>query len=114
MPISEKCVQLLKYKRLSLGCKNPKPCRSGMTVLEYGLYDGDPVTKVLLQPFTGHKSFHFIWLEFLCISDAIEIMGQVLPCVVDQNALPYSLIHPSRTNPSIKGPLQCHRPPYPW
>lgn len=59
MTISEKCVQLLKYKRLSLGCQNPKPCRSGMTVLEYGSYDGDPVTKVLLQPFTGHKSIPF-------------------------------------------------------
>ncbi|XP_053299270.1 RNA pseudouridylate synthase domain-containing protein 1 [Pleuronectes platessa] len=35
------------------GCENPKPCQTGLTVLEYGLYDGDPVTKVLLQPLTG-------------------------------------------------------------
>lgn len=35
------------------GCENPKPCRTELTVLEYGLYDGDPVTKVLLQPLTG-------------------------------------------------------------
>lgn len=36
-----------------LGCENPKPCQTELTVLEYGLYDGDPVTKVLLQPLTG-------------------------------------------------------------
>lgn len=60
MTISEKCVELITYKHLSLGCENPKPCRSGLTVLEYGLYDGDPVTKVLLQPLTGHKSIYFI------------------------------------------------------
>ncbi|XP_052345036.1 RNA pseudouridylate synthase domain-containing protein 1-like [Oncorhynchus keta] len=38
---------------LSAGCENPKPCRSQLTVLEYGDYDGDPVTKVMLQPLTG-------------------------------------------------------------
>lgn len=57
---------LVKYKHLSLGCENPKPCCTGLTVLEYGLYDGDPVTKVLLQPLTGYNSFTFVWLEFLC------------------------------------------------
>ncbi|XP_040010462.1 RNA pseudouridylate synthase domain-containing protein 1 isoform X2 [Xiphias gladius] len=35
------------------GCEKPKPCQTELTVLEYGLYDGDPVTKVLLQPLTG-------------------------------------------------------------
>ncbi|KAF1379266.1 hypothetical protein PFLUV_G00174300 [Perca fluviatilis] len=35
------------------GCENPKPCQTELMVLEYGLYDGDPVTKVLLQPLTG-------------------------------------------------------------
>uniref|UniRef100_A0A3Q3K8K0 Pseudouridine synthase RsuA/RluA-like domain-containing protein n=1 Tax=Monopterus albus TaxID=43700 RepID=A0A3Q3K8K0_MONAL len=35
------------------GCENPKPCQTELKVLEYGLYDGDPVTKVLLQPLTG-------------------------------------------------------------
>nr|XP_006637329.1 PREDICTED: RNA pseudouridylate synthase domain-containing protein 1 [Lepisosteus oculatus] len=35
------------------GCENPKPSKTELTVLEYGLYDGDPVTKVLLQPLTG-------------------------------------------------------------
>ncbi|XP_008286942.1 RNA pseudouridylate synthase domain-containing protein 1 [Stegastes partitus] len=35
------------------GCENPKPCQTELTVLEYGMYDGDPVTKVLLQPLTG-------------------------------------------------------------
>lgn len=35
------------------GCQNPKPCQTELTVLEYGLYNGDPVTKVLLQPLTG-------------------------------------------------------------
>lgn len=40
---------------LSSGCENPKPCQTELTVLEYGLYDGDPVTKVLLQPLTGNN-----------------------------------------------------------
>ncbi|XP_053132153.1 RNA pseudouridylate synthase domain-containing protein 1 [Hemicordylus capensis] len=35
------------------GCENPKPCQSELMVLEHGLYSGDPVTKVLLQPLTG-------------------------------------------------------------
>ncbi|KAK6312641.1 hypothetical protein J4Q44_G00183050, partial [Coregonus suidteri] len=35
------------------GCENPKACQTQLTVLEYGSYDGDPVTKVLLQPLTG-------------------------------------------------------------
>ncbi|XP_055769370.1 RNA pseudouridylate synthase domain-containing protein 1-like [Salvelinus fontinalis] len=35
------------------GCEKPKPCRTQLTVLEYGAYDGDPVTKVMLQPLTG-------------------------------------------------------------
>lgn len=35
------------------GCENPKSCQTKLTVLEYGEYDGDPVTKVLLQPLTG-------------------------------------------------------------
>ncbi|XP_051996076.1 RNA pseudouridylate synthase domain-containing protein 1 isoform X1 [Xyrauchen texanus] len=35
------------------GCENPKPCQTELTVLEYGTYEGDPVTKVLLQPLTG-------------------------------------------------------------
>ncbi|XP_056608815.1 RNA pseudouridylate synthase domain-containing protein 1 [Triplophysa dalaica] len=35
------------------GCENPKPSQTELTVLEYGAYEGDPVTKVLLQPLTG-------------------------------------------------------------
>ncbi|KAM4635783.1 RNA pseudouridylate synthase domain-containing protein 1 [Polymixia lowei] len=35
------------------GCENPKPCQTEVTVLEFGTYDGEPVTKVLLQPLTG-------------------------------------------------------------
>ncbi|XP_062999100.1 RNA pseudouridylate synthase domain-containing protein 1 isoform X2 [Elgaria multicarinata webbii] len=35
------------------GCENPKPCQSELMVLEHGLYSGNPVTKVLLQPLTG-------------------------------------------------------------
>lgn len=35
------------------GCENPKPCQTELTVLDYGLYDGEPATKVLLKPLTG-------------------------------------------------------------
>lgn len=35
------------------GCENAKPCQTELTVLERGVYNGDPVTKVLLRPHTG-------------------------------------------------------------
>ncbi|XP_051789294.1 RNA pseudouridylate synthase domain-containing protein 1 [Erpetoichthys calabaricus] len=35
------------------GCTNVKPCKTELFVLQYGTYDGQPVTKVLLQPLTG-------------------------------------------------------------
>ncbi|XP_004706178.2 RNA pseudouridylate synthase domain-containing protein 1 [Echinops telfairi] len=35
------------------GCENPKPSLTELMVLEHGLYSGDPVSKVLLQPLTG-------------------------------------------------------------
>ncbi|XP_075686702.1 RNA pseudouridylate synthase domain-containing protein 1 [Rhinoderma darwinii] len=35
------------------GCENLKPCQTDLLVLQRGLYKGDPVTKVLLQPLTG-------------------------------------------------------------
>lgn len=35
------------------GCENPKPSLTELVVLEHGLYAGDPVSKVLLQPLTG-------------------------------------------------------------
>ncbi|XP_028842044.1 RNA pseudouridylate synthase domain-containing protein 1 [Denticeps clupeoides] len=34
-------------------CENPKPSQTVLRVLEYGTYEGEPVTKVLLQPLTG-------------------------------------------------------------
>ncbi|XP_058141549.1 RNA pseudouridylate synthase domain-containing protein 1 isoform X3 [Dasypus novemcinctus] len=37
----------------TLGCENPKPSLTELVVLEHGLYAGDPVSKVLLQPLTG-------------------------------------------------------------
>lgn len=38
---------------LPSGCENPKPSLTELVVLEHGLYAGDPVSKVLLQPLTG-------------------------------------------------------------
>lgn len=38
---------------LPAGCENPKPSLTELVVLELGLYAGDPVSKVLLQPLTG-------------------------------------------------------------
>ncbi|CAL8314560.1 unnamed protein product [Arctogadus glacialis] len=35
------------------GCENPKACQTELSVLEYGTYDGEPATKVLLEPLTG-------------------------------------------------------------
>lgn len=53
--ISNSCLNyILCSFLLWSGCENPKPCQTELLVLEYGLYDGDPVTKVLLQPLTGN------------------------------------------------------------
>ncbi|XP_019062540.1 RNA pseudouridylate synthase domain-containing protein 1 isoform X2 [Fukomys damarensis] len=38
---------------LGIGCENPKPSLTELLVLEHGLYDGNPVSKVLLKPLTG-------------------------------------------------------------
>ncbi|XP_029431904.1 RNA pseudouridylate synthase domain-containing protein 1 isoform X2 [Rhinatrema bivittatum] len=35
------------------GCENAKPCQTELLVLQHGLYSGEPVSKVLLQPLTG-------------------------------------------------------------
>ncbi|CAL8305894.1 unnamed protein product [Merluccius merluccius] len=35
------------------GCENPKACQTELSVLEYGTYNGEPATKVLLEPLTG-------------------------------------------------------------
>ncbi|XP_069503372.1 RNA pseudouridylate synthase domain-containing protein 1 [Ambystoma mexicanum] len=35
------------------GCENAKPCQTELIVLEHGMYRGEPVTKVILQPHTG-------------------------------------------------------------
>lgn len=37
----------------SPGCKHPKKCVTKIITLEYGLYDAEPATKVLLLPITG-------------------------------------------------------------
>lgn len=44
---------LSELASLPSGCENPKPSLTELVVLEHGLYAGDPVSKVLLQPLTG-------------------------------------------------------------
>lgn len=34
-------------------CEKPRPASTGLSVLQYGYYDGQPATKVILVPFTG-------------------------------------------------------------
>ncbi|KAL6476388.1 hypothetical protein MHYP_G00148870 [Metynnis hypsauchen] len=53
------------------GCENPKPSLTELTVLEFGAYDGDPVTKVLLQPRTGRTH----QLRVHCTSIGHPIVG---------------------------------------
>ncbi|KAG7335198.1 hypothetical protein KOW79_001794 [Hemibagrus wyckioides] len=55
------------------GCENPKPSQTLLTVLEYGSYDGEPVTKVLLQPLTGRTH----QLRVHCSSVGHAIVGDV-------------------------------------
>ncbi|KAM9098717.1 RNA pseudouridylate synthase domain-containing protein 1 [Sarcophilus harrisii] len=53
------------------GCENAKPCLTELTVLERGVYDGDPVSKVLLQPLTGRTH----QLRVHCSSSGYPIVG---------------------------------------
>ncbi|XP_076020613.1 RNA pseudouridylate synthase domain-containing protein 1 [Genypterus blacodes] len=55
------------------GCENPKPCQTELTVLQYGVYDGEAVTKVLLQPLTGRTH----QLRVHCSAIAHPIVGDV-------------------------------------
>ncbi|CAF89720.1 unnamed protein product, partial [Tetraodon nigroviridis] len=56
-----------------LSCEKPKTCRSELAVLEYGLYDGEPVTKALLQPLTGRTH----QLRVHCSAIGHPIVGDV-------------------------------------
>ncbi|XP_075035377.1 RNA pseudouridylate synthase domain-containing protein 1 [Mixophyes fleayi] len=54
------------------GCENAKPCQTDLIVLQHGLYSGDPVTKVLLQPLTGRTHqlrVHCSALEYSIVGD---------------------------------------------
>ncbi|XP_043834377.1 RNA pseudouridylate synthase domain-containing protein 1 [Dromiciops gliroides] len=53
------------------GCENAKPCLTELTVLERGMYDSDPASKVLLQPLTGRTH----QLRVHCSSSGHPIVG---------------------------------------
>ncbi|XP_066498406.1 RNA pseudouridylate synthase domain-containing protein 1 [Hoplias malabaricus] len=55
------------------GCENPKLSETELTVLEYGEYNGDLVTKVLLQPRTGRTH----QLRVHCSSVGHPIVGDI-------------------------------------
>ncbi|GAA6103395.1 RNA pseudouridylate synthase domain-containing protein 1 [Tachysurus ichikawai] len=55
------------------GCESPKPSQTLLSVLEYGSYDGEPVTKVLLQPLTGRTH----QLRVHCSSVGHAVVGDV-------------------------------------
>ncbi|XP_049760048.1 RNA pseudouridylate synthase domain-containing protein 1 isoform X3 [Elephas maximus indicus] len=51
------------------GCENPKPSLTELVVLEHGLYSGDPVSKVLLQPLTAQPEPSGLYW-------ALEVLGR--------------------------------------
>ncbi|XP_060748911.1 RNA pseudouridylate synthase domain-containing protein 1 [Tachysurus vachellii] len=55
------------------GCESPKMSQTLLSVLEYGSYDGEPVTKVLLQPLTGRTH----QLRVHCSSVGHAVVGDV-------------------------------------
>ncbi|KAF4092284.1 hypothetical protein AMELA_G00019140 [Ameiurus melas] len=69
------------------GCENPKPSQTLLTVLEYGSYDGEPVTKVLLQPLTGRTH----QLRVHCSSVGHSIVGDFTYSLGTDNA-PYRMM----------------------
>uniref|UniRef100_A0A672PQT6 RNA pseudouridine synthase domain containing 1 n=1 Tax=Sinocyclocheilus grahami TaxID=75366 RepID=A0A672PQT6_SINGR len=69
------------------GCENTKPCQTELTVLEHGEYDGDPVTKVLLQPLTGRMH----QLRVHCSAIAHPIVGDYTYSLHTYNA-PYRMM----------------------
>ncbi|MGH0142023.1 UNVERIFIED_CONTAM: hypothetical protein FKN15_030022 [Acipenser sinensis] len=71
------------------GCENPKPCQSGLIVLEYGTYDGDPVTKILLKPLTGRTH----QLRVHCNSIGHPIVGDFTYSLKKDCALYHMMLH---------------------
>ncbi|MBN3278433.1 RUSD1 protein, partial [Polyodon spathula] len=61
------------------GCENPKPCQTELIVLEYGTYNGNPVTKILLKPLTDCAPYHMIlhayFLHIPMEAEPIEVMA---------------------------------------
>lgn len=86
------CIWFILY---AVGCENPKPCQTELTVLEYGAYDGDPVTKVLLQPLTGTVS---------------STVHKNIDVVKLKKSLKYQ--KPCRTDAPAPSALQCHWSPH--
>ncbi|XP_020775565.1 RNA pseudouridylate synthase domain-containing protein 1 [Boleophthalmus pectinirostris] len=69
------------------GCENPKPCQTELTVLQYGLYDGEPATKVLLKPLTGRTH----QLRVHCSAIGHPIVGDFTYSLGSDNA-PYRMM----------------------
>ncbi|XP_049760047.1 RNA pseudouridylate synthase domain-containing protein 1 isoform X2 [Elephas maximus indicus] len=87
------------------GCENPKPSLTELVVLEHGLYSGDPVSKVLLQPLTDAERVE------ACTPDPF------VPAL-DACWSPHTLVHPLNQliqalraapdpDPTIWGPQPC-------
>ncbi|XP_062875086.1 RNA pseudouridylate synthase domain-containing protein 1 [Trichomycterus rosablanca] len=69
------------------GCENPKPSQTLLSVLEYGSYDGEAATKVLLQPLTGRTH----QLRVHCGSVGHPIVGDVTYSL-GADATPYRMM----------------------
>ncbi|XP_030646745.1 RNA pseudouridylate synthase domain-containing protein 1 [Chanos chanos] len=89
------------------GCENPKPSQTDLTVLEYGLYDGDPVTKVLLQPLTGRTH----QLRVHCSAIGHPIVGDFTYSCRTDNAPYRMMLHAYLLRiPLEKEPIQVTAP----
>lgn len=75
---------------LPSGCENPKPSLTELVVLEHGLYAGDPVSKVLLQPLTG--------VSRMCAQGPCSLL--TMSCLGLSGTRSYSVPHPAGEEPA--------------
>ncbi|XP_036445971.1 RNA pseudouridylate synthase domain-containing protein 1 isoform X1 [Colossoma macropomum] len=89
------------------GCENPKPSLTELTVLEFGVYDGDPVTKVLLQPWTGRTH----QLRVHCTSIGHPIVGDYTYSLGSDSSPYRMMLHAYLLRIPLEGePLQVTAP----
>ncbi|CAM9944288.1 unnamed protein product, partial [Chrysoparadoxa australica] len=68
------------FSRMQIGTleKFGRPCRTQVTVLQHGTWEGAPVTKLLMEPSTGRRHqlrLHAVWIGHPILGDMTYSSG---------------------------------------